>query len=102
MKHMIDDMTTSEILNEIAELEARGPEDALDGLYLAMLVAERNLRAAIAHKEKKKIRLDTLKMKKRQAVHEYEAARWPGLAKLMEEEEKDEMEGNGGKSGKNQ
>ena len=100
MKHMIDSITTREILNEIAELEARGPEDALDGLYLAMLIAERNLRAAIEHKEKKKNRLNTLKMKKRQAVHEYEAARWPGLAKLLEEEEKDEMEGDGAKYGR--
>ncbi len=99
MKHMIDSITTREILNEIAELEARGPEDALDGLYLAMLIAERNLRAAIEHKTKKS-RLNTLKMRKRQAVHEYESARWPGLAKLLEEEEKDEMEGDGAESGR--
>lgn len=80
--HKVDGMPTREILNEITELEARGPECALDGLYLAVLIAERNLRTAMQHNNKKS-RIDTLKLRKTQAIHNYDAARWDGLHRML-------------------
>ena len=80
--HKVDRMPMRELLNEIAELEARGPESALDGLYLDVLKAERNLRTARQHNNKKS-RIDTLKLRKSQAIHNYDAARWNGLHHLL-------------------
>ena len=80
--HKVDGMPLRELLNEITELEARGPESALDGLYLAILKAERNLKAAKEHNTKKS-RIETLKLRKKQAIHEYDAVRWDGLHRLL-------------------
>ena len=97
--HKVDRMPLRELINEIAELEARGPEDALDGLYMAVLKAEYNLRNAIAHKEKEK-RLDILKMRKRQAIHEYDSARWNGLPELLKERKRHEVDSKSQKPGR--